>query len=317
MGKSLRVAVLMGGRSNERDISLKSGVAVVQALGEAGHAPIPIVLNGEQGEELEGISCDVAFLALHGRFGEDGTIQRLLEKRGIPYTGSRPEASGAAMDKIESKRRFRAANLSTPAHRVIRADEPVELLRESAELLGPPVVIKPRAEGSSLGVSIHTSVTSVESGAIDAFRYGPVGLMEKFVPGRELTVGVLDGVDLPITEIRPRRQFFDYQAKYSDDGTQYIVSPSLDDLDRQRIVSAALGAYGALGCEGMARVDLIFDEGRTPWILEVNTIPGFTPRSLVPMAAQAAGIGFPELCSRLVGLALRRPRKLGWTAAML
>lgn len=319
MGNRLRISVLMGGPSSEREVSLRSGAAVVAALSSIGHEVVPLDIRSEDGRELDGLACDVAFLALHGRFGEDGTVQKILEGKRIPYTGSGPESSALAKDKIESKRRFCFRGVETPPHRVISVEDPPDLLYQCARALGFPVVVKPRAEGSSIGVTIHPDRSTLEAGAAGVFRYGPVALMEKFIAGKEMTVGILDGRALPIVEIRPRREFFDYEAKYSDEGTQYIPEPPLSDLDAKRISQTALRAYQALQCEGMARVDLILSPLQAAYVLEVNTIPGMTPRSLLPKAARATGIEFPELCQQIVEIALRKKQRGigGWAAAML
>jgi len=260
---------------------------------------------------------DVAFIALHGRFGEDGRLQQLLQKRGIPYTGSGPEASRAAMDKVEAKRLFKLKNVETPPHRVIARGDSVDLMEHAARALGYPVVMKPRAEGSSVGVTVHEDRATLLDGAAECFRHDPIGLMEKFISGRELTVGILDGKALPIIEMRPKSRFFDFNAKYKDPDTQYIVNPELSDLDRRRISKTAKDAHDALGCEGMSRVDLILTPFCSVHVLEVNTIPGLTERSLLPKAARAAGIDFPQLCWKITELAFKRKQGSFWAAAAM
>ena len=311
------VGVLMGGTSSEREVSLRSGAAVAQALRDAGQSVVEVDLQTETGRELDDVKIDVAFIALHGRFGEDGTLQRLLQDRGIPYTGSGPQASRAAMDKVEAKRLFKAKGVDTPPHRVITRGDSVVLLEQCARALGYPVVMKPRAEGSSVGVTVHRDCSTLLDGAAETFRHDAVGLMEKFIAGRELTVGILDGTALPIIELRPKDGFFSYEAKYQRQDTQYLVDPSMSDLDKRRVQRAALEAHKALGCEGVSRVDVILTPLCSVHVLEVNTIPGMTERSLLPKAARAAGLDFPQLCWRLVELALRRRRDAFWAAAML
>jgi len=313
----LTVGVLMGGTSSERDVSLRSGTAVVKALETLGHRAVPVDIRTETGLELEGMALDAAFIALHGRFGEDGRLQKILQSKGIPYTGSGPEASRAAMDKVESKRYFKQRGVETPPHRVILHGESPILWECCARSLGYPVVLKPRAEGSSVGVSVHEDRSTLLDGAIECFKYDNVALMEKFIQGRELTVGILDGKTLPIIEMRPKSRFFDYKAKYQDPDTLYIVDPSLSDLDKRRVQKAAKEADDALGCEGMSRVDVILTPFCSVHVLEVNTIPGLTERSLLPKAARAAGIEFPELCRRIVDSAFRRHQGAFWAAAML
>jgi D-alanine-D-alanine ligase len=311
------IGVLMGGCSSEREVSLRSGAAVAEALQSIGHKVVPIDLRAEDGRELGDVYLDVAFIALHGRFGEDGRLQQLLQKRGIPYTGSGPEASRAAMDKVEAKRLFKLKGVETPPHRVIARGDSVDLMEHAARALGYPVVMKPRAEGSSVGVTVHEDRATLLDGAAECFRHDPIGLMEKFIAGRELTVGILDGKALPIIELRPKSRFFDYDAKYRSADTQYIVNPPMTDLDRRRVQKSARDAHDALGCEGMSRVDLILTPFCSVHVLEVNTIPGLTERSLLPKAARAAGIEFPELCWKITELAFQRKQGSFWAAAAM
>jgi len=311
------IGVLMGGCSSEREVSLRSGNAVAEALRSIGHKVVPIDLQWEDGRELDGVHLDVAFIALHGRFGEDGRLQQILQKRGIPYTGSGPEASRAAMDKVEAKRLFKLKNVETPPHRVIARGDSVDLMEHAARALGYPVVMKPRAEGSSVGVTVHEDRATLLDGAAECFRHDPIGLMEKFIKGRELTVGILDGKALPIIELRPKSRFFDFNAKYKDPDTEYIVNPPLSDLDRRRIAKSAKEAHDALGCEGMSRVDLILTPFCSVYVLEVNTSPGLTARSLLPKAAAAAGYEFPDLCWKIIDLALKRKQGGFWAAAAM
>lgn len=311
------IGVLMGGCSSEREVSLRSGAAVADALRSIGHRVLPIDLRSEDGRELDGVPLDVAFIALHGRFGEDGRLQQLLQKRGIPYTGSGPEASRAAMDKVEAKRLFKLKSVETPPHRVIARGDSVDLMEHAARALGYPVVMKPRAEGSSVGVTVHEDCATLLDGAAECFRHDPIGLMEKFITGRELTVGILDGKALPVIELRPKSRFFDFNAKYRDPETQYLVNPPLSDLDRRRVQKTAKDAHDALGCEGMSRVDLILTPFCSVHVLEVNTIPGLTERSLLPKAARAAGVEFPELCWKITELAFKRKQGTFWAAAAM
>lgn len=316
MGSGPRtIGVLMGGASSEREVSLRSGAAVAKALEGRGHVVRAIDLLAEDGRELDGVAMDAAFIAMHGRFGEDGTLQRILEERGIPYTGSGPEASRAAMDKVEAKRRFLQKGVETPLHRVIARGDSVALLEQCARALGYPVVIKPRAEGSSVGVTVHEDCATLLDGAAECFRYDAVGLMEKFVRGRELTVGILDGEPLPPIEMQPKARFFDFASKYQDPDTRYIVDPPMASQEKKRVLRAAQGAHASLGCEGMSRVDLILTPLGSVHVLEVNTIPGLTERSLLPKAARAAGIEFPELCDRIVRTAFKRGGRGGFWAA--
>jgi D-alanine-D-alanine ligase len=314
---SYTIGVLMGGASSERDVSLRTGAAVAGALRGAGHRVVEIDLRTETGRELDREPFNLAFIALHGRFGEDGRLQRLLESRGIPYTGSGPEASRVAMDKVDSKVHFKRKGVETPPHRVILHGESLALWEQCARSLGYPVVLKPAAEGSSVGVTVHDDCSTLLDGAAEAFRHGKVALMEKFIRGRELTVGILDGKALPLIEIRPKGKFFDGDAKYRDPETLYLVDPPLTELEKRRVQKVARDAHEALGCEGFSRVDLILTALGSIHVLEVNTIPGMTERSLLPKAARAAGIEFPELCQRIVDLAWRRRRDSTWAAAAM
>lgn len=312
------IAVLMGGPSSEREVSLRSGRAASIALQGLGHRVSEIDVRGDKGEELLGLRADVAFLALHGRFGEDGEVQRLLEKRNLPYTGSGPVASRIAIDKLESKRLFIKAGVETPPYQVLtRGDGPDEL-EACARSLGLPLVIKPRSEGSSVGVSIHRDISRLAEGLELATRSGRTALMERFIEGREMTVGILDDKPLPVIELRNQRDLFDYAAKYQDGGTHVIVDPVLPQRDRVALQMTALRAHRALGCEGASRVDLILTPLHGIQVLEVNTIPGLTERSLLPRAARAAGIPYDELCDHMIRLAFRRRRETGsWVAAAL
>jgi len=311
------IGVLMGGCSSEREVSLRSGTAVAEALKSLGHKVLPVDLEWEDGRELDGLPIDVAFIALHGRFGEDGRLQRVLQNRGIPYTGSGPDASRAAMDKVEAKRLFKLKGVDTPPHRVVARGDSVDLMEHAARALGYPVVMKPRAEGSSVGVTVHEDRATLLDGAAECFRHDPIGLMEKFIEGRELTVAILDGKPLPIIEMRPKSRFFSFDAKYSDPDTQYIVNPVMSELDKRRIQKSAKEAHDALGCEGMSRVDIIFTPLHSVYVLEVNTIPGLTERSLLPKAARAAGLDFPQLCWKITELAWKRRQGSFWAAAAM
>lgn len=303
----MRVAVLLGGFSSEREISLRSGAAVVKALRERGHDVREVDVRDERVAELDRVRPHAAFIALHGRFGEDGGIQALLEAKGIPYTGSGVEASRTAMDKVAAKERFARAGVPVAPHALVRQAEGLSAAREKVLAFGLPVVLKPRSEGSSVGVSIHRTAEGLDRGLAEAFRCGPDVLAERLVTGRELTVGILGDRALPVVEMRPAREFFDYEAKYSDTRTVYVVDPPLETAQRERVQAAALTAHRSLGCVGFSRVDVMLSDAGEPAVLEVNTVPGLTERSLFPKAAQAAGIPFPELCERIVRMTLERP----------
>jgi D-alanine--D-alanine ligase len=299
--KRLKIAVLMGGPSEERAVSLRSGAAVVNALTSTG-AKVMSVDVREAGFVLS-VKADVVFIALHGTFGEDGTLQRMLEEHGIAYTGSGSHASACAFDKIAAKGRFKAAGIPTPKCEVFDRAR-CDLKRLAA--LGFPLVVKPSRQGSSVGVSIVQEETDLEEACQIAWRYDHHLLAEQFITGRELTVGIFDGRALPVIEIRPKHDFFTYEAKYTKGQTDYLVPAPLDKSVEGQVKAAALRAHDCLGCRDLSRVDLILGEKNQPFVLEVNTIPGFTETSLVPKAAAAAGIEFRDLCARLVALALAR-----------
>lgn len=304
-----RIAVLMGGDSGERPISIRSGRAVAQALLSNGHHVLEVDLPDlKMARALEGEWLDAAFIAIHGGFGEDGRLQRELEALHLPYTGSGPAACAKAMNKAEAKRTFLAAGVSTPPFRLVDEGAPRGVILSCADALGYPLFVKPGAGGSSLGVSRHDGPWSLSNGIRAAARYGRTVLMEKAIPGMELTVAILGDRVLEPVEIRPARRFFDFEAKYRDPGTRYRMRPDLPKETLQRVQKAARAAHDALGCRGVSRVDVILSMTGTPYVLEVNTVPGLTPRSLLPKAAAGARIPFEALCEFLVRDAVSRTR---------
>ncbi|MEK7448391.1 MAG: D-alanine--D-alanine ligase [Planctomycetota bacterium] len=331
--KKLPIAVFLGGFSSEREISLKSGQAVAKALTAAGY-PVQIVdVIGPQIKELsksrsfrekgrDKPTFEVVFIALHGKFGEDGELQALLDCQKIIYTGSGAGASRNAMDKIQAKKLFVKHQVPTPdyltfSQSVVSLAEPQDssaVLRTEIKRLGYPVVVKPRAEGSTVGISIVQDDTFLPGALNKAFKY-PARysgtedevLIEKFIKGRELTVGILEEQPLPIIEIKTGQNFYDYQAKYQDATTEYLVNPDLPAGVVKKVQAAALKAHQVLGCNGFSRVDVRLSEENEPFVLEVNTIPGLTERSLLPKAAAAAGINFTQLCEKIIELALLKP----------
>ncbi|MDA7618249.1 D-alanine--D-alanine ligase [Verrucomicrobia bacterium] len=299
MNAMMHITVLMGGDSTERDVSLRSGQAVIKALTERGHQVSgfdPVNGNLELPPDT-----DLVFLALHGSYGEDGSIQDLLESMGMPYTGSGPISSRLAFDKLAAKHLFEEHGLSTPPFIAVKdANFPFP------EELGLPLVVKPVREGSSVGLRfVHARDTWPE--ALEyVLRYGGEVLVERCIPGRELTVAVLDGKACPIVEIKPNDQAsYDYEHKYTAGATRYFCPADLESTTADRCKELALAAYRVLGCEGYGRVDLML-EGNQPFLLEVNTLPGMTETSLLPMAASAAGMPFPELCEWMASEGLRR-----------
>ena len=314
------IAVLMGGPSAERSISLKSGQAVVEALTSRGHRVAPVVLEpmettaAQLATKLHAVRAEVAFLALHGTFGEDGTLQTILEQLGMPYTGSGPEASRWAFDKWASRQRFLARDIPVPPTVHLTRDEAQRWQRTldgfHRREWTQPLVVKPVRQGSSMGVTRVASPTELAHAMDVALQLDDAVLIETWIQGRELTIAMFDEQALPVVEIRTTDTFFDYQAKYHASSTEYLVPAPLDEVVTLRVQQTALAAYRALGCRHFARVDVILSTDGTPVILEVNTIPGLTSRSLLPMAAQACGCGFPELCEHMVALALETPPAL-------
>lgn len=304
---SVRVAVLMGGPSAEREVSLMSGREVARAL-EAGGFPVEqIDLHPSEVDALERRPMDVAFIALHGTFGEDGTLQRRLEELGVLYVGSGSRASRTAMDKVASKQAFLAAGIPTPPWTVVHRDDADAQLR-AFRTLGPEVVVKPIDEGSSIAVTLAPDEPAYRRGLEAVFAIRERALVETLVRGRELTVGVLHHDGLPVVEIVPHQSFYNYDAKYFDDTTEYRVHPSLPPGTEQAVRRWAVAAHRALGCRDFSRVDLILDSCGAAHVLEVNTIPGFTTHSLLPKSAGGAGVDFVTLCRVIVELALmRRP----------
>jgi len=287
----------MGGRSAEREISLKSGTMVLNALKKSGvdaHAFDP---RDSGLEALKAQRFERAFIALHGRFGEDGTVQGALEYLGIPYTGSGVMASALAMDKWRTKLLWRAAGLPTPAYELINVrTDPAGL----AARLGLPLMVKPAREGSSIGMSKVTSIEKIAPARELAARYDDIVIAERFIEGMELTAGILGEQPLPLIRLETPREFYDYQAKYFADDTRYICPCGLPAAQEQSIQQAALEAFRVLGCSGWGRVDAMLDRDGNPYLLEVNTVPGMTDHSLVPMAARAKGISFENLVTRIL-----------------
>ena len=294
------VLVLAGGPGSEREVSLQSGKAVAEALTRLAFRPSLRDISPNDLSALDE-STDFAFIALHGEFGEDGTVQAELERRGIPYCGTGPQSSQLAMNKVDAKRCFIDHQLPTPEFLVVRKPHSEDALRQ----FGVPAVVKPVTAGSSVDTFIaKTTKALVEYTALVAERYGEA-LLERYIKGRELTVGILGEEALPVCEIRTHREFYDYQAKYVDEDTQYLFDLDLSPALLRGVQETALAAHRALGCEVFSRVDIMLDEEtRDPFLLEVNTIPGFTSHSLVPKAAARNGISFDELCRRIIELSL-------------
>ena len=289
----------MGGLSSEREVSLESGAGVLEALMERGYDAMAI--DWQEGmwlpNELEENDIEVVWIALHGTYGEDGAVQGLLGCLGLPYTGSGILASALAMDKVASKRIFESNGVPTPRWRIVPPDTAV------VDDFALPLVIKPALEGSSVGVSIVRDRAQVPAALELARRHRGPTLVETFVPGAEVCVGILDEEVLGTIEIRPATAFYDYDAKYKRNDTQYLVPAPLPGATLQRVEAAALAAHRSLGCSGYSRVDLRVDESGAPFLLEVNTLPGMTSHSLIPKIAAHRGITYADLCERILSLA--------------
>lgn len=309
--KDKKIAVIRGGRSAEREISLKTGKAILDALNRQGYHTIDIDPAKDLHKRLYQEEIDIAFIALHGRFGEDGTIQGLLELEGIPYTGSGVLASALAMDKIMSKRIFNNLDIDTPKFAVLKANEIEDKLEEIEQDLiddlGLPIVVKPALEGSSLGLSIVKSQDGLIEAIKEALKYDRELLVEEFIPGKEITIGLLGNESpqvLPIIEIRPKEGVYDFKSKYTKGMTDFIIPAELEDKVYRNAESLALKAYQALKCRGMGRVDLRVNSVGEAYVLEVNTIPGMTETSLLPQAAEVVGIDFDQLVVKILENAL-------------
>jgi D-alanine-D-alanine ligase len=303
--KPMNIAVLKGGISSEREVSLTSGECVATALRACGHNVREIVVNDETLNGMGGFKPAIVFIALHGGFGEDGGMQALLESRGFSYTGSGVEASKLAMNKAASKEIFLSAGVPTPDYFGVTRSAPLSSHMVLAEKLGLPVVVKPVAEGSSVGVTIVRKMEELSPALDKAFPFGGQALVEKYIPGREMTVGILDGRALPMVEIIPKGESYDYHAKYKSDETVYLLDFDLDPGVYKAIQAACLKAHDVLGCKVFSRVDVRVNPANEFFILEVNTIPGFTSHSLMPKAAKRAGIEFGELCEWIIEASLR------------
>lgn len=341
----MKITVLLGGVSAERDVSLSSGLRIAIGLREKGHTvtcldPAEGVLSREKEDELlasgvgtkppsleqlagmssrslspvlgtlpEITEADCVFIALHGGQGEDGTVQAVLDMAGVPYTGSGHLASALAMDKHLSKVVMRAAGVSTAdwlmaphpsTGRTLDADE-------VGAFLNWPVIVKPSKQGSTVGLSIVREPAALAAAVTEAFRYDDEVMVERFVPGRELTVAVIGGNTMPTIEIEPVKELYDYECKYTPGMAREYVA-TLEPATQSLLSEQALSAFAALKLRGYARLDFRLDPSGQSWCLEANTLPGMTPTSLIPQAAHAAGVLFPELCERIVQLALERPR---------
>ncbi len=306
-----RVGVLMGGPSSERQISLKSGKAVFSALLGSGLDAVSIDIITDNEEEnirlLKDSNLDCAFIALHGRFGEDGRIQEILEKINLPYTASGVCASRLAMDKIGSLKIFKQGGLSVPKFQFLEKSA-YKSSKVFKNELGLPLVVKPANHGSSIGLSLLEHDEEILPAIDLAFEFDQRIVIEEYIYGRELTVGVLDKEALPIVEIITKNKFFDFEAKYQEGLTNYIVPAALEGSITRKVQGVALEAHKLLGCSGCSRTDIILSKDSLPYVLEVNTIPGMTATSLLPKAAKIVGIDFNQLCLKLLELAYEKTK---------
>jgi D-alanine-D-alanine ligase len=310
----LRIALLYGGTSTEREVSLSSGRAVEAALRRIGHDVIPLDVARDSLAPLTPTNFDFAFIALHGGEGENGSIQRRLDEAGLAYSGSGPIASRLAMDKELSKAEFLTNRVPTPPYEVAEAFDAEYRLRRMSRRIGWPIVVKPVDQGSSIGVTIVHRPEDAPRALREAFSYSNRSLLEKGVPGRELTVGILGGRALPVCEVIPPEGLYDYRAKYdATAGTRYIVNPDLGGAVAKMAQHYARRAHHALRCHGFSRVDLMLDEHGELWVLEVNTLPGLTETSLLPKAAAHEGTGFDELIQEMIDASLEPRRRAGGT----
>jgi len=304
--KKRRVGVLMGGTSGEREISLKTGEGVARALEARGHEVARVVFGSDAIDRaVRDAEIDVAFLALHGRGGEDGCIQGMLELMGIPYSGSSVLASALAMDKLKAKEMFRLHNIPTPPYYVATESEllPNDAHDGLAELHGSfgfPVIVKPRNEGSSIGLGKANDLAELRTAVEVALEHDRYALVERYIKATEVHVGILDGRVLGCIEVAPKSGIYDYASKYTAGATEYIIPPRIAPTRVRGVMNLAERAVRAIGCTGAVRVDLLVTEGENEYVLEVNTLPGMTPTSLLPKIAAAAGIDYGALCEMIL-----------------
>jgi len=304
----LNVAVLTGGIGAERDISIQSGTCVADALKQANLNVVTADIRPDRLDILQNDTIDVFFPALHGKFGEDGQLQQILEDKSLLYTGSGPSASRLAFDKMASKKAFAEAGAATPAAIDFKPDTDTRLLEKQLSRLADKYVVKPIKQGSSVGVSIVSGPREAIAAAQKVYSEFGDCMIEQFIAGREVTVGILCGRALPIIEIRPRTGFYDYHAKYIDEQTEFLFETISDPALAQNIKAAALDCFNAMGCRHFARVDFILTDDGIAYVLETNTIPGFTTHSLLPKAAEKDGLDMSNLCKKIVETALENKK---------
>ena len=300
--RNITVGVLFGGDSAERSISLKTGTAVAEALKTAGLRVACVDTADDTDAAIDAARIDIAFIALHGRGGEDGTVQRILDKKRIPYTGADARASARAFDKWKSKRVFARENVPTPASFVVTKKN----YRKKIESIRFPVFVKPLTEGSSIGIRLLTDRRTVEDELNEALKHYETVLIEERIFGREITVGILGNRALPIIELVPSGPFFDFNSKYTKGQTKYYTTVDFPADQYKRYQDIAVAAFHALGARDFGRVDMMVDSWGNPYVLELNTIPGMTETSLLPKAARTMGMNFTALCMTILGYAAAR-----------
>ncbi|MFD2159240.1 D-alanine--D-alanine ligase [Rubritalea tangerina] len=307
MNKEIKIAVAMGGPGSEHDVSMATGQAVLKALLGEGCDAEALEINTSEVIVPEGV--ELVFNTIHGTFGEDGVLQKQLEAKGVAYTGAGSASSLLAFDKVASKERFIEAGVPTPASETVDCSAGVQMPK-----MDLPYVVKPPREGSSVGVHIVREEEEARAAIEDAAKYGDEVLVEQFVEGKELTVGIVDGEVFPVVHIAPRSGFYDMSNKYpwmtGEGGTDYYCPAELDEETTQRVQDAALAAHRALGVEVYSRVDVLLDADGNPFVLEANTIPGMTESSLLPKAAKEAGYSFGNLCMKIAEVSLQTPRNV-------
>lgn len=309
-----KIAVLMGGRSLEREVSLKSGHRVTEALREMNHPVVQLDIDENLVDNLRKEVPDLAYIALHGKYGEDGVIQELLEIMGIPYTGPGVFSSIVGFDKAISKEIFMLEGIPTPPFYALSLGAFKEMgapgvLGDIVKKLGLPLIVKPARQGSALGIKYVKTVEELPQTLIGALSYDYKVVIEKFIKGTEVAVSLLGNDNpqiLPIVEIVPHKEFFDFESMYTLGATNYFIPARISEELKQKVEDIALKVHRALNCRDISRVDMIISADGTPYVLELNTSPGMTETSLLPMAAEAAGIGFPELVEKIIQMALKR-----------
>lgn len=307
-----KVLVLMGGTSEEREVSLRSGKAILNALLSLGYDAQAIDYNSTKIREIIDYNADLVFIALHGKNGEDGTVQGMLESLNITYTGSGVATSVLCIDKVLSKKMLDYEGISSPGFKILRQKELQDtdaMLDRLRQDIGLPMVIKAATQGSSIGTYIVHKEADIISSIETAFNYGSEVLIEEFIEGQELTVALVGNDEpqvLPIIEITSSNEFYDYESKYTQGKCEHIIPARIGEDTRQEIETISKQVYQLMGCRGFSRIDFMLDKKRQPYVLEVNTIPGMTEMSLVPDAARAAGMSFEELVEKILRLALER-----------